>query len=108
VKPEEVSLPCELPVIQAPMAGGPSTPALTAAVSDAGGYGFLAAGYLSAEELREVVATTRTLTGAPFGVNLFVPSAPGDPGQVADYAEALKPEAERLGVALGEARWEDD
>jgi nitronate monooxygenase len=90
------------------MAGGPSTPALTAAVSEAGGYGFLAAGYLSAEGLREAIGTTRTLTGAPFGVNLFVPSAPGDPAQVADYAEALKPEAERLGVALGEARWEDD
>ena len=28
--------------------------------------------------------------------------------QVAEYAEVLKPEAERLGVALGEARWEDD
>ena len=90
------------------MAGGPSTPALTAAVSDAGGYGFLAAGYLSAEGLRETIATTRMLTGAPFGVNLFVPSARGDPAKVADYAEALKPEAERLGVALGEARWDDD
>ena len=90
------------------MAGGPSTPALTAAVSDAGGFGFLAAGYLSAESLREAIGATRTLTSAPFGVNLFVPSAPGDPSQVADYAEALKPEAERLGVALGEARWEDD
>jgi nitronate monooxygenase len=90
------------------MAGGPSTPALTAAVSDAGGYGFVAAGYLSAEGLREAIATTRALTGAPFGVNLFVPSAPGDPAQVAEYAELLKPEAERLGVALGDARWEDD
>jgi nitronate monooxygenase len=105
---EDVSLPSELPIVQAPMAGGPSTPALTAAVSDAGGYGFLAAGYLSAEGLQEAIATTRTLTGAPFGVNLFVPSAPGDPAQVAAYAAALKPEAERLGVALGEARWDDD
>jgi len=105
---EDVSLPSELPIVQAPMAGGPSTPALTAAVSDAGGYGFLAAGYLSAGCLQEAIATTRTLTGAPFGVNLFVPSAPGDPAQVAAYAAALKPEAERLGVALGEARWDDD
>ena len=103
-----MSLLSELLVVQAPMAGGPSTPAMTAAVSDAGGFGFLAAGYLSAESLREAIATTRTLTSAPFGVNLFVPSAPGDPSQVADYAELLKPEAERLGVALGDARWEDD
>lgn len=35
------------------MAGGPSTAALTAAVAEAGGYGFVAAGYLSAEELRQ-------------------------------------------------------
>jgi nitronate monooxygenase len=101
-------LPCELPVVQAPLAGGPSTPALTAAVSRAGGYGFVAAGYLSAEELRDAIATTRTLTGAPFGVNLFVPSAPGDPAEVAAYADTLRPEAERLGVALGEPRWDDD
>ena len=37
------------PIIQAPMAGGPSTPALAAAVSDAGGIGFLAAGYKTPE-----------------------------------------------------------
>jgi len=103
-----VSLLSELLVVQALMAGGPSTPAMTAAVSDAGGFGFLAAGYLSAESLRKAIETTRTMTGAPFGVNVFVPSAPGDPAQVAAYAAALQPEAERLGVTLGEARWEDD
>ena len=94
----------ELPIIQAPMAGGPSTPALTAAVCRAGGYGFVAAGYLSADALNRAIALTCTLTGAPFGVNLFVPSAPGDAAQVAAYAATLRPEAERLGVALGEAR----
>ena len=45
------------------MAGGPSTPELTAAVSAAGGYGFLAAGYLSAAGLAETIAATRALTG---------------------------------------------
>ena len=35
----------EVPVVQAPLAGGPSTPELTAAVARAGGFGFLAAGY---------------------------------------------------------------
>jgi nitronate monooxygenase len=101
-------LPSELPIVQAPMAGGPSTPALTAAVSAAGGYGFLAAGYLSAAELADTVAATRALTGAPFGVNLFMPSIPSDPATVADYARLLQPEADRLGVALGEPRWDDD
>jgi nitronate monooxygenase len=40
-----------LPVVAAPMAGGPSTPELVAAVADAGGYGYLAAGYLTAQKL---------------------------------------------------------
>ncbi len=90
------------------MAGGPSTPELTAAVVAAGGYGFVAAGYLSADGLRQAISDTRALTGGPFGVNLFVPSAPGDPAEVARYAEVLQPEAVRLGVELGEPRWEDD
>ena len=45
-----VVLPCDLPIVQAPMAGGPSTPALTAAVANAGGYGTVAAGYLAVLE----------------------------------------------------------
>src|SRR5881392_2508850 len=61
------------PIVQAPMAGGPSTPALAAAVSEAGGLGFVAAGYLSPEALEQRIAQTRGLTGRPFGVNLFVP-----------------------------------
>ena len=101
-------LPCELPIVQAPMAGGPSTPTLTAATAAAGGYGFLAAGYLSADELVAAIAATRSLTDAPFGVNLFVPSEPGDPEAVDRYARTLQPEAERLGVALGQGRWDDD
>jgi len=90
------------------MAGGPSTPALTAAVANAGGYGMIAAGYLTADGLRQAIAAARTLTGGPFGVNLFVPSEPGDPEDIARYAVALEPEGARLGVALGEPRWESD
>ncbi len=101
-------LPCELPVIQAPMAGGPSTPELAAAVTAAGGYGFVAGGYLSADGLRKSISATRALTDEPFGVNLFVPSAPGDPGEVARYAQELEPDADRLGVELGDPRWDDD
>jgi len=37
-----------VPIVLAPLAGGPSTPELAAAVSNAGGFGFLAAGYLAA------------------------------------------------------------
>ena len=63
-----------LPIVGAPMAGGPSTPALAAAVSDAGGLGYLAAGYLSRRSgsLR-TSPPPASLTGGPIGVNLFVP-----------------------------------
>ena len=63
-----------LPIVAAPMGGGPSTPALVAAVSDAGGLGSLAGGYLSPERLRSDIAAVRELTDKPFAVNLFVPS----------------------------------
>jgi nitronate monooxygenase len=81
---------------------------LTAAVVDAGGYGFVAAGYLSADGLRRAIEQTELLTDRPFGVNLFVPSAPGDPDEVDRYAQELELEATRLGVSLGDPRWEDD
>ena len=101
-------LPSELPVIQAPMAGGPSTPRLTAAVARAGGFGFLAAGYLSPDQLVDLIDTTRALSQDPFGVNIFCPTEPSDPEAVRGFAQAIQPESERLGVPLGEARWDDD
>jgi nitronate monooxygenase len=100
----------ELPIVGAPMAGGPSTPALVAAVSDAGGIGFLDAGYKTVDALRADIAATRALTGAPIGVNVFTPGAgvPGDPEAIAAYAARLAPEARRAGVALGTPRYDDD
>ena len=41
-----------VPIVLAPLAGGPSTPQLAAAVSNAGGLGFLASGYLCAAAAR--------------------------------------------------------
>jgi nitronate monooxygenase len=103
-----MTLPSPLPIVQAPMAGGPSTTALTVAVLDAGGFGFVAGGYLSLDALRSAVADVRSRSEAAFGVNLFVPSAPGDPVEVAAYAATLQAEADRLDVTLGDPRWEDD
>jgi nitronate monooxygenase len=98
----------DVPIVLAPLAGGPSTPQLAAAVSNAGGLGFVAAGYLPAGVLRERLAETRSLTKAPIGVNLFVPGTPTPRERFADYAERLAPEAARAGTQLGEARFEDD
>lgn len=96
------------PIVLAPLAGGPSTPRLAAAVSGAGGLGFLAAGYLSAGALADQIAATRELTAAPFGVNLFVPGAPSPPGSVGDYAGRIAAVAAEAGVELGQPRYDDD
>lgn len=77
----------ELPIIQAPMAGGGSTPALAAAVSNAGGLGTLACAYSTPQQITEAIAVARRLTDRPFGVNLF---AGGDgQGGAADPAPML-------------------
>jgi nitronate monooxygenase len=97
------------PIVQAPLAGGPSTPALAAAVSEAGGLGFVAAGYRSVEATRGDVEAVRALTRRPFGVNLFAPpGAAADGAAVERYAAALAAEAERYGTPLGEPRRDDD
>ena len=91
------------------MGGGPSTPALAAAVSNAGGLGFLAGGYKTPAELQAEITELRRLTKNPFGVNLFaLTSAPVDEAQIASYASLLEGEANQRGVALGEPRFDDD
>ncbi|RAE30276.1 nitronate monooxygenase, partial [Burkholderia multivorans] len=62
-----------LPIIGAPMAGGTTTPELSAAVAAAGGFPFVAGGYLTAEALAPLVERMRE-TSETFGVNLFAPN----------------------------------
>jgi nitronate monooxygenase len=98
-----------VPIVQAPMAGGPSTPALAAAVNRAGGLGFLAAGYLSPQRLAADLDALSHLSDRPFGVNVFVGGGqPADPEQVSAYARRLAPEARNAGVELGTPRFDDD
>ncbi len=98
-----------VPIVQAPMAGGPSTPELAAAVNRGGGLGFVAAGYLTPERLRDQLDRTAALTTRPFGVNLFVGSdTPGDADAIADYGRRLTDLARHNGVELGEPRFDDD
>ena len=104
----------ERPVAVAPMAGGPSTPELVAAVCAAGGTGFLAAGYRSPEEVTRQIGRTRELTDRPFGVNVFVPAPPDErPGvsaqqSVLRYGDRLAPLARQLQVDLPRVDWADD
>lgn len=99
---------CAIPIVLAPLAGGPSTPELAAAVSNAGGLGFLAAGYLSAAELADRRRRLAELTSRPFGVNLFVPGPPGDLARVRQFAAEIEPDATGAGARLGEPRHDDD
>jgi nitronate monooxygenase len=99
---------CDIPIVLAPLAGGPSTPELAAAVSNAGGLGFLAAGYLSAAELADRRRRLEELTDRPFGVNLFVPGPAGDLPRVRQFAAEIESDVSRAGARLGEPRHDDD
>src|ERR1700676_1197247 len=90
-------------------ARGSSPRGLAAAGPNAGGLGFVAAGYLTAEVFAERLAAARKLTSGAVGANLFVPQpSAGTPQDVERYAKALAPEAERYGAQLGEPRDDDD
>ncbi|MEV6274035.1 nitronate monooxygenase [Nocardia sp. NPDC051832] len=93
----------QTPIVLAPMAGGPSTPELTAAVTEAGGLGLLAAGYLGVEETAARIERTRQLTDRPFGVNLFAPGAPTPPPEFSDYVAALA-----AGHEVGAPKYDSD
>jgi nitronate monooxygenase len=99
-----------VPIVQAPLAGGPSTPALAAAVTRAGGLGFVAGGYKTPAVLTENLDAVTALIGdAPFGVNLFAPPGHGTgEDQVAAYTARIQPNATKAGVELGQPRWDDD
>jgi len=88
------------PIIQAPMAGGPTTPALVAAVGNAGALGSFGFAYTEAQAMRSQMQAARSLTAAPIHINLFVENAPAQPGAVEMQAalQALRPIYETLGV----------
>jgi nitronate monooxygenase len=102
----------ELPIVGAPMGGGPSTPALVAAVSEAGGLGSLAGGYLAPDRLRADIAAVRELTSKPFAVNLFIPAAVDPSGEQIEAAlAALEPYRMELGLParpFADGPWAED
>lgn len=93
-------LDTSLPLVAAPMAGGPTTPALVNAVADAGGFAFLAGGYQTPEALGSQIAQVRERT-ARFGVNLFVPEPSNvDIEAFRAYAAECQSEADAYGLRL--------
>lgn len=95
---------CELlqidhPIIQAPMAGS-ATPALAAAVSNAGGLGSLGCAEMTADELTARVADLQDLTNRPFNLNFFAHPAPRlDPARFTQTRERVLPWCRQLGLA---------
>lgn len=65
------------PVIQAPMLGI-TTPAMVAAISEAGGLGSLPVGGLAADQTRTLIKEVKALTNKPFAVNLFAHAIPSN------------------------------
>ena len=97
------------PVVVAPMAGGPATPGLVIAAAAAGALGFLAAGYKTAAAVAAEMDAVRAGTGAPFGVNVFVPGTPApDRAAIGRYLAELEPDAAALGARPGAPDWDDD
>ena len=88
------------PLIQAPMAGGATTPELVAAVSNAGALGSLGGAYLNPAELESSIRQIKTHTDRPFAVNLFSPCV--DPllseDQIRAAINATKSYRQKLGI----------
>ncbi|MEO6957201.1 MAG: nitronate monooxygenase [Antricoccus sp.] len=98
------------PIVQAPMAGV-CNPELAAAVCNAGGLGFLAAGYQSSDAMVEQIRRTRALTDRPFAVNLFVPQPDVTAyraAHIARYAQRVATIASQYDVAPGAPVYDDD
>jgi NAD(P)H-dependent flavin oxidoreductase YrpB (nitropropane dioxygenase family) len=89
-----------IPLIAAPMSGGPTTPAMVSAATRAGGFGLLAAGYKTVEAVEAEIKTARS-EGIPFGVNVFPPNPlPVDPDAYRSYAAIIQREADQFGLTL--------
>ena len=93
-----------IPVIQAPMAGGPSTQELVAACSAAGVLGSFGFAYTQPDEMRKQVAFVRSKTDRPFGMNLFVAPMPAaiDPGAQRGALDAVRKYYSEFGLPAPE------
>lgn len=98
----------DLPVVAAPMAGGPTTTGLATAVGAAGAFAFLAAGYKTPEAVAAEIAELRA-AGRPFGVNVFALSpVPVAEAEFRRYAARIAPEGAPYGLDLAAAAPSED
>ena len=90
----------EVPIIQAPMAGGPTTPELVAAVSEAGALGSFGFAYTQPEAMQHTAELVRARTGKPFGVNIFLSDNAGaiEASEQRAALDAVGPYFDELGM----------
>ena len=93
-----------VPIIQAPMAGGPSSPELVAAASAAGALGSFGFAYTQPDDMKRQAGLVRAKTGRPFGINLFGAPLPADvpDGAQRDPLAAVAGYYAQLGLAAPE------
>jgi len=92
------TLDIDLPIIQAPMAGV-SSPAMAAAVSNAGALGSIGVGATDAEGARRMIAAVRERSKRSLNVNVFCHRpATADNTLEAAWLERLRPHFERFGA----------
>ncbi|MDO3399131.1 nitronate monooxygenase [Mycolicibacterium neoaurum] len=98
----------DIPLVAAPMAGGATTVAMVIAAAEAGGLGFLAAGYKTPQVLLAEIAAVRKAS-IPFGVNIFAPNpVPIDAVSYRQYAYLVQQVADRFELELPPDPIEDD
>ncbi|WP_077298193.1 NAD(P)H-dependent flavin oxidoreductase [Virgibacillus pantothenticus] len=91
----------KLPIIQAGMAGGITTPELVAAVANQGALGTIGAGYMKPEALQKVVQQVKQLTDQPFAVNLFATNLQASSDDLEPMQSELNTFRERLRIEPG-------
>ncbi len=97
-----------IPLVAAPMSGGPTTPAMVSAAARAGALGLLAAGYKTVEAVEDEIKAVRA-DGIPFGVNVFAPNpVPVDPQRYRAYASIIAADADQFGLTLPSEPVEDN
>ncbi|TWE09648.1 nitronate monooxygenase [Pseudomonas sp. AG1028] len=97
------ALGIDYPIIQAPMAGT-ATPALAAAVSNAGGLGSISIAAVQAEAGRQMIRETRAATSKPFNINVFCHRlSVADAAREQAWLAHLQPYFAEFGAAAPEA-----
>lgn len=86
------------PIIQAPMAGGMTTPQLVATVAEAGALGSFATGSLKTEQISAGIKEIKSLTNRPFLANVFIPPANSPKGQIQAYVNIVNQFRKKIGL----------